>query len=290
MPLNPPITDWQGRVVWLLGASSGIGAACAEQLHAAGARVIVSARSVASLEALAARLPGLTTVACDATDLDSLRRAGEAVLALHGRIDLAAYCAGHYRAQSATQYDLAEMLRHEDINYTGVLRWLDVVLPVLLRQGAGHLSLMASVAGYRGLPQSLAYGPTKAAMINLADTLYLDLAPLGLGVSIINPGFVDTPLTAQNQFHMPALITPQQAATEILAGWRAGRFEIHFPRRFTGVLKLLSHLSHGLYFRLIRRATGATANPPATRKVGIGSAPEATEPAVAPRTGPGTTR
>jgi short-subunit dehydrogenase len=130
------------------------------------------------------------------------------------------------------------------------------VLPHLLAQRAGHLSLVSSVAGYRGLPKALAYGPTKAALINLAQTLYLDLGPSGIGVSIVNPGFVRTPLTAGNDFHMPALITPEQAAAEILAGLARGEFEIHFPKRFTRWLKALSHLGDGLYFAAVRRSTG----------------------------------
>jgi NAD(P)-dependent dehydrogenase (short-subunit alcohol dehydrogenase family) len=137
---------------------------------------------------------------------------------------------------------------------------LDAVLPQLLRQAAAganaHLSLVGSVAGYRGLPNGLAYGPTKAALINLAETLYLDLQPRGVGVSLINPGFVETPLTAGNGFEMPALISPEQAADHIVAGWEAGRFEIHFPKRFTWWLKLGRLLGDGLYFAAIRRATG----------------------------------
>jgi short-subunit dehydrogenase len=156
----------------------------------------------------------------------------------------------------ATRFDLGEMLRHQEVNYVGALHMLDAVLPTLLAQKAGHLSLVASVAGYRGLPNSLAYGPTKAALINLAQTLYLDLQPQGLGVSIVNPGFVETPLTSQNEFAMPALLTPAEAAQEIVAGWEAGRFEIHFPKRFTLWLKLLSHLGDALYFKAVRRATG----------------------------------
>jgi short-subunit dehydrogenase len=119
----------------------------------------------------------------------------------------------------------------------------------------GHISLVSSVAGFRGLPQSLAYGPTKAALIHLAETLYLDLQPQGLGVSVINPGFVDTPLTAGNDFHMPALMSPDEAAQAIVQGWAKGEFEIHFPKRFTRVMKLLRLLPYRLYFALVRRIT-----------------------------------
>ena len=113
------------------------------------------------------------------------------------------------------------------------------------------------MAGYRGLPNALAYGPTKAALINLAEVLYLDLAPCGVGVSLINPGFVATPLTAQNSFHMPALITPETAARAIVQGWAAGEFEIHFPKRFTRFLKALRLLPDALYFKAVRRVVHA---------------------------------
>jgi short-subunit dehydrogenase len=165
------------------------------------------------------------------------------------------YCAGYYEPMRASAFDLQTALRHDDVNYRGALQMLDAVLPIVLRQRAGHLSLVSSVAGYRGLPQGLAYGPTKAALINLAETLYLDLRSMGIGVSLINPGFVETRLTANNDFEMPALITAEQAAREIVDGWGAGRFEIHFPRRFTLWLQMLRHLSDGLYFRAVRHAT-----------------------------------
>ena len=156
----------------------------------------------------------------------------------------------------ATAWSLAQMRRHLEINYVGVLNVLDVSLPWMLARNRGHLSLMGSVAGYRGLPQALAYGPTKAALNNLAEAMYFDLHDRGIGISIVNPGFVDTPLTAQNRFRMPALVTSEQAAAEILRGWQAGRFEVHFPRRFTLGLKTLQSAWHGLYFAAVRRATG----------------------------------
>ncbi|GAB4042642.1 MAG: SDR family NAD(P)-dependent oxidoreductase [Rubrivivax sp.] len=254
--MNPRMNDWEGRVCWLVGASTGIGRATAERLHAEGARVIVSARSAATLDAFVAAHPGSSAIVLDATDRDAMRAAAERLATEHGRIDLAVYCAGTYQAMRATQFDLDVALRHQQVNYVGALHLLDAVLPLLLKQGGGHLSLVGSVAGYRGLPQALAYGPTKAALINLAETLYLDLQPRGIGVSVVNPGFVETPLTAQNQFRMPALIRPEEAAEEILRGWQRGEFEIHFPKRFTLWLKALRHLAYGPYFAAVRRSTG----------------------------------
>jgi NAD(P)-dependent dehydrogenase (short-subunit alcohol dehydrogenase family) len=256
MSLNPPITDWTGRVVWLVGSSSGIGRACAELLHARGARVVISARNAAALDVFTQVHGGALAIAVDVTDRMGMAAAAQQIVQRFGRIDMAIYCAGYYKALRATRFDLDEALQHNQVNYIGALHMLDAILPTLIGQKAGHICLVSSVAGYRGLPNSLAYGPTKAALINLGQTLYLDLETSGIGVSVVNPGFVETPLTAGNQFKMPALITPQQAAEEMLSGWAAGRFEIHFPKRFTLWLKFLSHLGDGLYFNAVRKATG----------------------------------
>ncbi len=252
MSQNPPITDWRGKSVWLVGASSGIGLATAAALHERGAQVVVSARQDALLQDFVRAHPGASGRALDVTDADAVRTLAADLLA-RGPLDLVVYCVGHYKAQRAYDFDLPQMLQHQQINYVGALYVLDAVLPAMLARGSGHLSLIASVAGYRGLPKSLAYGPTKAALINLAESLYGDLQPRGIGVSLVNPGFVQTPLTAQNSFHMPALITPEQAAREMLAGWQRGRFEIHYPRRFTYFMKLLQSLPYALYLPLLRR-------------------------------------
>ena len=255
MSLNPPIRDWRGRRVWLVGASTGIGRALAERLHALGARVIVSARQAEALHDFVTQHPGSQALPLDVSDPMAMQAAADAALAA-GPLDLVCYCAGHYHAMRATAIDLPELLRHHEVNTVGALRWLAAITPALLARGEGHISLVSSVAGFRGLPLSLAYGPTKAALINLAETLYLDLQPHGLGVSVINPGFVQTPLTAHNEFHMPALITPAQAAEAIVHGWSRGEFEIHFPKRFTRVMKLLRLLPNRLYFAVVRRITG----------------------------------
>ena len=260
MALNPKITAWAGRSVWLVGASTGIGRATAALLHSLGAQVVVSARNRDALAEFAAQHPGSLALPLDATDRAAMQAAAQDIVARFGAIDLVVYCAGTYSPLRATAFDLEVALHHVQVNQVGALYLLDAVLPQLLLQAAngrgGHLSLVSSVAGYRGLPQSLAYGPTKAALINMAENLYLDLSPLKLGVSVINPGFVETPLTAQNAFRMPSLITPEVAAAEMVRGWERGEFEIHFPKRFTLWLKGLRHLGYGAYFALVRRSTG----------------------------------
>ena len=259
MKLNPPLRDWKGRRAWLIGASSGIGRATAAALHARGAQVIVSARSGDALNAFARQHPGSTALAFDTAEPAQVQAAAAQVLA-GGAPDLVCYCAGYYRDMRATDFDLTEALRHEDVNYTGTLRVLAGVLPAMVASAKmgrpGHLSVISSVAGFRGLPKSLAYGPTKAALINLAEALYLDLHALGMGVSVINPGFVATPLTARNDFTMPALITPEAAAAAIVRGWEDGEFDIHFPKRFTRWMKWLRLLPYRWYFPAVRRFTG----------------------------------
>ncbi len=255
MAFNPRITDWHGKTVWLVGASSGIGRATAHALHEAGAKVVVSARNQQALDEFAAAHAGAIALAFDASDAAAVKAAAQSVFDA-GPLDLVLYCAGYYKEMRATEFDLHEMLTHQQVNYVGALHVLDAVLPHFVQRQSGHISLVSSVAGYRGLPKSLAYGPTKAALINLAETLYADLQDSHVGVSLICPGFVETPLTAPNEFTMPALIKPEQAAQEILKGWAAGAFEIHFPKRFTLWMKALALLPAALYFPVIRKFTG----------------------------------
>ena len=259
LALNPPLRHWQGRRVWIVGASSGIGRATASLLHARGAQVIVSARNAQALQDFVAAHPGSQALPCDATDPAQVQRCAAQVLAA-GTPTLVCYCAGTYQPLRANAWNLGVMQQHLAVNYTGALHLLDAVLPALrtaAAQGqAAHISLVGSVAGFRGLPQGLAYGPTKAALTHLAETLYLDLHPLGLGVSVVHPGFVDTPLTASNEFPMPALMAPEAAAQAMLRGWERGAFDIHFPRRFTLVMKGLRLLPYRWYFAAVRRFTG----------------------------------
>ncbi len=255
LQLNAPMTDWQGRRVWLVGASTGIGLACAQALRAAGAQVVISARHPQGVLDWAQQDAGVQWHALDVGDHAEVQATARAILA-RGPLDLVVYAAGYYRAQRATAMNMEDLLQHDKVNYQGALQVIDAVLPALLARQSGHISLLSSVAGWRGLPNGLAYGPTKAALTHLAETLYMDLQDQGIGVSVINPGFVATPLTAQNQFPMPALISPEEAARQMLKGWAKGQFDIHFPKRFTVWLKLLRLLPYRFYFPLVRKLTG----------------------------------
>ena len=252
--MNPVIRDWRGRRVWLVGASSGIGAAMAVELARRGARLALSARRADRLDALARSLPQALVVPCDVTDEAALSSAHQQIVATWGALDLAIYLAGDYVPMQADNFDLARAEQTLDVTFNGAMRLASTLLPTL-SAGTG-IAFVASVAGYQGLPRSLCYGPGKAALIHFAECLHLELAPRGIGVWIINPGFVRTRLTEGNDFAMPGLLTAEQAAHETVEGFADGRFEIHYPKHFTRLLKFLSLLPYRLYFPLVRRLTG----------------------------------
>ena len=256
-PLNPPIRNWDGQRVWIVGASSGIGAARARALASRGAWVALSARRPEALAEVAASCGGEALVEpMDVTRPEDFERVRDRLLAAWGRLDLVVFNAGTYRPLHADEITPQAIRETVHTNLIGVMDGVAAVVPLLTRQGRGAMALVGSVAGYGGLPKATLYGPSKAALVNFAETLYLDLAPAGVSVFLVSPGFVATPLTAQNDFTMPALMTPEAAAEAMLAGFARGDFEIHFPRRFTLVLKLLRFLPRRLYFALIHRLTG----------------------------------
>lgn len=250
--LNPAISDWHARRVWILGASSGIGAALAGRLAEAGAVLALSARREDALRDVAGDRHLVMPV--DVADSQALRSTCDLLLAQWGGIDMVIYCAGVYTPMRAWEIDLKLVRETLSINLQGVYNLLDAIVPVMIRQGSGGICLVSSVAGYTGLPKALSYGPGKAALINLSQILYTDLSPRDIGVYLVNPGFVATRLTQKNDFRMPALITPDEAAQEIIAGIAKGRFEIHFPRRFTLLMKWLGRMPDRLRFYLLGKA------------------------------------
>ncbi len=251
--MNPRIGDWRGKRVWLVGASTGIGAAVAQALASRGARLALSARNAGKLASLG--IVDALILPCDVTDTASIAAAHKHLITAWHGVDLVVYLAGDYVPMLADDFDLQKAEQVVAVNFNGAMKLAASILPDL-QPGQG-IAFVASVAGYRGLPKALAYGPGKAALIHFAECLHLELAPRGIGVWLINPGFVATRLTAKNDFEMPALITPAQAAQEIMAGFASGKFEIHFPKRFTRIMKLLAHLPYAWSFPLIRRFTGA---------------------------------
>lgn len=245
------------RLAWITGGGTGIGRALALRLVRAGWQVVVSGRRLTPLEETAAMAPGsLHAWPLDVTDTGAVRQAVQHIEARHGPIELAVLNAGMYEAIKRDNFRAETFAAHMQVNYLGAVNAIDALLPGLRARRRGHIVLVASVAGYRGLPLAAAYGPTKAALINLAESLRFLLKRDGIVISVCNPGFVETPLTAQNRFPMPFLMTPGDAAEALHRGITKGRFEIAFPGRFVFILKFFRLLPYSLYFPLMRRFTG----------------------------------
>jgi short-subunit dehydrogenase len=258
MSFNPKIklADWQGKSVWLIGASSGIGEALARKLSSLDAQVILSARSADRLAELSRELPRSSPLAMDFTEGEALkamwRQACEASVP-SSMPDVVIVNAGSYEPMLAQDFDLTRAKQQFEVNVGGPLNVLAQVLPAYIAAKRGHVVLVSSVAGYRALPKALVYGASKSALSYMAETLYVELANKGVAVTLVCPGFVETPLTADNDFEMPVLISAEEAAEHIVHGLAKGEFEIHFPKRFTRFLKVLGWLPRSLYFKLVRK-------------------------------------
>jgi len=261
-PPNRPIRDWSCRTVWVVGGSAGIGLALAQALSREGARLCVSARR---LEVLEDAFPDteVLKLRCDVRQREAVAQA-LAAQEDRGRLpDVIFWVAGDYKPMSAARFSPEAARDLIDTNLGCVFDGLSAigqawglaqVPPAAPPAGPRrHLCWFGSVAGYRGLPQALAYSASKAGLMALAETSHVELKPLGIDVSIVSPGFVQTQLTAQNDFEMPALLTPEQAARETLSGLAAGAFEIHFPKRFTWGMKLLRILPHRIALALLAK-------------------------------------
>ena len=249
-----------GKRFWLIGASTGIGRELALRLALEGVAVTVSARDSAALARLVEEMAPVQTargghaaVPVDITDSACTLQAFERV----GVLDGVVYCAGAYEPMSARRPDLEALETIVDVNLAGALRVLAACVPVFWRHGSGHVVLLGSLSGYRGLPDAWGYGATKAALIHLAECLRCDLRGSGVTVQVCNPGFVATRLTAKNRFAMPFMLSPKAAADRIVRGMTGGRFEIAFPLVMTVTLKLLAALPRPVYFAALARIAGS---------------------------------
>ncbi|MFO1318409.1 MAG: SDR family NAD(P)-dependent oxidoreductase [Burkholderiales bacterium] len=255
--MNRPVDAWEGQRAWIVGASTGIGAALATHLIDRGCRVALSARRTGPLERITARAPDRTLVLpLDVTDARAVSAAHGTLCAQWSGVDMAFVVAGQYQPMRAWDLALPVFRSQLEVNVMGAVNVVLQLLPGFLAGGHGRIVLVSSVAGYRALPKALAYGTTKAALTHFAEGLYLDLAPRGIAVHVVHPGFVRTPLTAGNDFRMPALISAEDAAAEMLRGLERGEFEIHYPKRFTWWMKVLRVLPYRWYFPLVHRLTG----------------------------------
>ena len=239
--------NWAGKRYWLVGASDGLGAALAERLSKAGAHVIVSARSEDKLEALVAGLPSEASfqtvdVSCDT----SVTAAAQTI----GPVDGVVYLAGVYWPFAAQDWDAAQATAMADINFTGLVRVMGAVVPDMVTRDAGHIVITGSLSGFRGLPGSIGYTAAKAGTMSLAECMYADMRGSGVQVQVANPGFIKTQLTDKNDFKMPFIMSPQEAAEEMFDHMNTRRFKVSFPRAFSWVFRGSQFLPDWLYFRI----------------------------------------
>ena len=246
--------DGTTGTAWVTGAGSGIGRALARRLAETGWTVAVSARTARDLDTLAAEVPGrITAFLLDVTDTAACVETGRQIEASLGPVDLAVFNAGSYFPTTAEDFSVANFKKTVDVNLMGEVNCMGAVVPSMLARRAGHIVLMGSLTGLVGLPTAASYGATKAALISIAQAFKPDFERFGVTISVINPGFVKTPLTDKNEFPMPFLIPVDKAVDHILRGIERKQFEIAFPWQMSFLIHLLVAFPNWLKFAVTRR-------------------------------------
>ena len=239
--------EWAGKRYWLVGASEGLGLALAQIMSRAGAEVILSARSEDRLAEAVSSLPGKArSVPCDVADRASVQAAADAV----GEVDGVVYLAGVYWPTKAQEWNAEQVEAMCDINFTGCARVVGAVLPAMVKRGTGHVVITGSLSGFRGLPGAIGYAASKAGVMVLAESMECDLRGSGIEVQLANPGFIRTRLTQKNDFSMPFLMEPQDAAREMFEHMNSGTFKRSFPMVFSWVFRLSQFLPDWAYYRI----------------------------------------
>ena len=219
-----------------------------------GAHIHATARNAERLNSLVGELRGGGHYCrpADVTDAEAMKRCFSEVLSVSPECNIVVFNAGTYTPMPIDEWDMETCKHTMQVNFEGMLHTLDAVLPHLKQQRAGHLVIVSSVAAYRGLPKSMAYGASKAALTNLTESLRIELAPYNITVQLVSPGFVKTRLTEKNNFSMPMAISADKAAEHIADGMQRGNYDIHFPKKFSWFMKLIRVLPNPVYFWLAR--------------------------------------
>ncbi len=245
-----PPSEW--KTIWVTGASSGIGTELVKQLATTGANIAISARSANKLEELAQEFTNVHAYPLDVIDAEAVANCAGNIENDLGPIDLAIFNAG-VSAASTTAKPAAETFKTIiETNFLGVTNGLSAVVPLMSERGSGHISWVGSLGGYNGLPGAGAYNASKAALLSLAESSRLELKPKGIDLTIINPGFIRTPLTAKNRFPMPLLMEPDVAALKIISGLRVKKFEIIFPWPMAWLTKFLRLMPYPIFFWIVK--------------------------------------
>lgn len=249
--------DLKGKCVWLTGASSGIGEALAYELARRGARVAITARRRELLDEIVSKITQAGGEAYsfpgDVLNLEEMKSLVDAIEKTVAPIDLAIPNAGTHLFTKPEQFDSAEYLSIMQLNFGGVLHSLEAIIPRMLQRGGGHIAPVASLAGYRGLPRAAAYGASKSAVIHFLESIRFHLKPKGITITIVNPGFVKTPLTDKNDFYMPFLVSPEKAAKIICNGIERGKRTVAFPIPFSWIVGLAKFIPAPLYEKIVNQ-------------------------------------
>jgi NAD(P)-dependent dehydrogenase (short-subunit alcohol dehydrogenase family) len=252
-------------IAWITGASTGIGRALALELVRRGYVVAATARGEDKLVSLATEAAGfagrVVPFPCDVTDRAGMAATVAAIETELGPIVLAVFNAGNYFPARGETLSVENFVKTYDINLFGVVNGLVPAVDAMKGRGFGQVALVGSVSGYGGLPLASAYGASKAAVNNMAQALKFDFDKMNIRIQVVNPGFVDTPLTEKNNFPMPGLMKVEAATRRFADGLERGGFEICFPRRLAWTLKLVNLLPHALYFPVMSRVMGWNKRP-----------------------------
>ena len=239
--------NWQGKRYWLVGASEGLGREVAFCLSRAGAEVIVSARSEDRLKELVEELPGKASyITVDVAD----RAAVEAAAVEAGELDGVVYLAGVYWPMKSQEWDNEKADMMGQVNFLGASRVVGSVIKDMVAKNAGHIVLVGSLSGFRGLPGAIGYCSSKAGMMALAESMQADLRTSPIDVQLVNPGFIKTRLTDKNDFNMPFIMSPEDAAKEVFDHMNTDTFKKSFPLVFSWVFRLSQFMPDWMYYRL----------------------------------------
>lgn len=239
--------SFSGKRYWLVGASEGLGLALAQKLSAAGAELVLSARNPETLAAAVATLPGkASALPVDVGSSDSVAAAAAQL----GEVEGMVFLAGVYWPMRAQDWDAKAAEAMADINFTGCVRAVGAVLPGMVARGRGHVVITGSLSGFRGLPGAIGYAASKAGTMVLAESMYADLRKSGIAVQLANPGFIRTRLTAKNDFTMPFIMEPDEAAEIMFRHMQSDRFKISFPTAFSWLFRGGNFLPDWLYYRI----------------------------------------
>ena len=239
------------KKVWITGASSGIGKSTAEKFAKEGWQVAVSARRKEILDDMA-KNPNISSYPLDVVNDDNCKNTFLKIISEFKEIDLCIFCSGTYDPKKEKEINVEQSKFVMNVNYFGTLNCVKSVEAYFKKEKKGHISIVSSIAGYRGLPNSSGYGPSKAALTNFAESIYFDFKKHNVKVSVVSPGFIKTPLTDKNEFPMPFLRSPEFAADKVFSGLvKTNSFEIDFPKQLTFTLKFLRILPYKIYLFLV---------------------------------------